>query len=151
MNPRRAAASEYLPAARLVNTKAPSSPVISDVVALRFSTLAMVTRACDSGAPDVELTTLPAMRKPPAWACTIGTSAIQTKSVTSGILEPLEHNVGIFIRSQSLAAGPVPSVRTSHAPLAPSIRNRARLRDCDIPSAAEYRKREPDSPREGSA
>ena len=87
MKPRRAADSEYLPAAMPVNANPPSSPVMSDFVSSRSSTLAMVTRACASGAPEVELTTLPAIRKPPACACTSGVNPrqAQNNSVTSAI------------------------------------------------------------------
>jgi len=56
---------EYLPAGRFVNANLPSSLVMTDFVSRWSRTLAIVTRACASGAPETELTTLPAMRKPP--------------------------------------------------------------------------------------
>ena len=62
MNPRRAAMSEYLPAGKLLNANAPSSPVTRDFVSLRFFTSAFVGSACVTGAPVMEFTTFPAMR-----------------------------------------------------------------------------------------
>lgn len=62
MYPRRAAISEYLPAGKPLNANAPSSPVTRDFVSLWSFTSAIVTSACDTGAPVMEFTTFPAMR-----------------------------------------------------------------------------------------